>query len=203
MPARRVLVLLAHPMLERSRVNRVLATTAEKVPGVFVHDLYEAYPSMDLDVKREQQLLTEHDVVVFQHPFYWYSTPAILKEWQDEVLAFNWAYGPDGGALRGKRFGSVVSTGGRAEAYAPAGLNRYPLRDLLRPAEATAHLCGLRYTPPFAIQGTHRLADAEIQHHAAQAARYVEALRDGTLDGHDFGPSSLANGAISAEAVGA
>jgi glutathione-regulated potassium-efflux system ancillary protein KefG len=198
-----VLVLLAHPALHRSRVNARVAAALRALPGVTVHDLYDAYPDLHIDIPAEQARVAGHGALVWLHPVYWYSTPAILKEWQDEVLAFNWAYGPDGGALRGKRFGSVVSTGGRAEAYAPAGLNRYPLRDLLRPAEATAHLCGLRYTPPFAIQGTHRLADAEIQHHAAQAARYVEALRDGTLDGHDFGPSSLANGAISAEAVGA
>ena len=82
-----------------------------------VHDLYEAYPDLDIDVAREKALLLAHDVIVWQHPFFWYSTPAILKEWQDLVLEFGWAYGPGGTALRGKLFVSAITTGGREAAY--------------------------------------------------------------------------------------
>ncbi len=49
---RRILILFAHPALERSRVNRRLIAEAKDVAGVTVHDLYEAYPTLDLDVKR-------------------------------------------------------------------------------------------------------------------------------------------------------
>ncbi|MEM7391049.1 MAG: hypothetical protein AAF492_01775 [Verrucomicrobiota bacterium] len=35
------LVLLAHPALHRSRVNRPLAARAEAASGVTLHDLYE------------------------------------------------------------------------------------------------------------------------------------------------------------------
>jgi len=38
--------------------------------GVLVHDLYEAYPDFDIDVSYEQDLLREHDVIVFHHPVY-------------------------------------------------------------------------------------------------------------------------------------
>ena len=61
--------------------------------GVRLHDLYEAYPDFLIDVEAEQALLLEHDVIVFQHPVYWYSSPAILKEWQDLVLEHGFAYG--------------------------------------------------------------------------------------------------------------
>lgn len=193
-----VLVLLAHPALARSRVIRPIAAALNALPGVTVHDLYEAWPDLQVDVAEEQARVAGHGALVWLHPVYWYSTPALLKEWQDEVLTFNWAYGPEGTALRGKRFGSVVSTGGRAEAYHPDGINRFPLRDLLRPAEATAHLCGLRYTPPFAVQGTHRLSDDAIAAAAAGAVRYVSLLRDGALDAVEFGPSELANAAVAA-----
>ena len=47
-----VLVLLAHPVLERSRVNRRLADAAAKVAGVTVHDLYEIYPRLAIDARR-------------------------------------------------------------------------------------------------------------------------------------------------------
>jgi len=88
-----VLVLFAHPALEKSRVNRRLAAAVADLPGVTLHDLYEAYPDFDVDVKREQDLLVAHDVLVVQHPFYWYSTPALVKQWEDLVLEHGWAYG--------------------------------------------------------------------------------------------------------------
>ena len=51
--------------------------------GVTFVDLYAEYPRFEIDVDREQARLLAHDVIVFQNPLFWYSTPAILKEWQD------------------------------------------------------------------------------------------------------------------------
>ena len=99
---RRVLVLFAHPALQRSRVNRHLIRGLDRIDGVTMHDLNEAYPRFDIDVAREQELIESHDVIVLQHPFYWYSTPALLKEYQDLVLLHGWAFGRGGTALKGK-----------------------------------------------------------------------------------------------------
>ena len=71
----KVLVLFAHPAMEKSRVHRRMLEAAPRHPDVTIHDLYETYPRMDVDVAREQELLARHDTVVFQFPFYWYSTP--------------------------------------------------------------------------------------------------------------------------------
>lgn len=172
----RLLVLLCHPALRRSRVNARLAAAAAALPGVTVHDLYEAAPDHDLDVKLEQALLRAHDVVVMQHPFYWYSSPSLLKEWQDLVLEFGWAYGPGGDALHGKTLLCAVSTGGPQEAYAPSGFNRRPVRDFLVPIEQTARLCGMAWQPPFLVQGTHRMRDEEIDAHCVAYARVLAAL---------------------------
>jgi len=180
--APRVIILFAHPALQKSRVNRVLADAVRDLPGVTFHDLYQAYPDFDIDVDREQRLLTEHQVVVWQHPFFWYSTPAILKEWQDLVLEHGWAYGSEGAALHGKLLLSAISTGGREEAYRPDGYNRYPILQLLTPANQTAHLCGMRWLPPFVVHGTLRMTAAEIEAHAADYRRLIEALRDERLD---------------------
>ena len=65
-----VLVLFAHPAFERSRVNRALVDEIRGVDNITVHDLYEAYPDFQIDIKREQQLLLQHDIIVLQHPFY-------------------------------------------------------------------------------------------------------------------------------------
>ena len=179
---RRVLILFAHPALRRSRVNRRLIEAVRGLDGVVVNDLYEEYPEFDIDVGREQRLLEQHDVVVFQHPFYWYSSPSILKEWQDLVLEHGWAYGRDGRALEGKLLLSAITTGGGEEAYRREGSNRFTVRELLAPIEQTARLCRMVYLPPFVVHGTHRLADADIDRYAKDYRRALEALRDGRLD---------------------
>ena len=93
-----VLVLYAHPAPHKSRINRRLATAAREVDGITFRDLYELYPDFVIDVEEEQKLLKEHDVIVWQHPFYWYSAPSLVKEYLDLVLTYGWAYGEGGTA---------------------------------------------------------------------------------------------------------
>ena len=161
MVSRRVLVLFAHPALERSRVNRHLVEVARGVQGVTVHDLYEVYPAFNVNAKREQQLLLEHDAVVFQHPFYWYSTPSILKEWQDIVLEHGWAYGAGGDKLSGKITFNAMTTGGPEAAYAKGGWNNFSIRTFLSPYEQTANLCKMKYLAPFTVHSALGYSSAE------------------------------------------
>jgi glutathione-regulated potassium-efflux system ancillary protein KefG len=180
---RRILVLFAHPVLERSRVNRRLLSDVRELPGVTVHDLYDVYPTLYIDAKREQGLLLEHDVIVFQHPFYWYSTPAILKEWQDLVLEHGWAYGRGGTRLRGKITLNAITTGGPESAYHRDGYNRFTIRELLAPWDQTAHLCGMRFLAPFTVHAALRIAGDDDAAQARAAYRQlIEALRDDRLD---------------------
>ena len=179
---KKILILFAHPAFQKSRVNKVLVETIREVPGVTFHDLYEAYPELDIDIQVEQDLMEAHDVVVFHHPFFWYSTPAILKEWQDLVLRHGWAYGSSGKALHGKTLFNVITTGGREEAYQHEGYNRFTMRELLAPFDQTARLCGMKYLPPFVAHGTLHMPLEEMKRHAADYRRLVEAVRDGRLD---------------------
>ena len=178
----RVLVLFAHPALEKSRVNRAMIRGLDGLQGITFHDLYEAYPTFDVDVDTEQRLLLEHDVVVLHHPFYWYSSPALIKQWEDLVLTHGWAYGREGVALRGKVMMSAITTGGNEAAYQPGGHNRFTVSELLRPIEQTARLCGMDYLPPFVVYGTHGMPDDAIRGHAEDYRRVLLALRDGALD---------------------
>lgn len=183
MPARRVLVLLAHPLLERSRVNKALWEVARSVDGVMLHDLYETYPTADIDVKREQRLLSEHDVIVFQHPFYWYSTPALVKEWQDLVLEHNWAYGKNGRALEGKTTLNVVSTGGPEQVYQAGGANLYTVKQLLAPHELTARLCKMTWLAPFVVHAAFKVErPSDLGQHLDEYRQLLEWLRDDQLD---------------------
>lgn len=180
---RRVLVLFAHPVLERSRVNRRLIEALRDMEGLTLHDLYEAYPTLAINVRREQQLLLDHDVIVFQHPFYWYSAPAIVKEWQDLVLEHGWAYGQGGTKLRGKITLNAISTGGPESAYQRSGYNRYTIRELLAPFDQTAHLCGMRYLAPFTVHAALKVTgDMEVIPSQREYRRLLEALRDDRVD---------------------
>lgn len=177
--ARRILLLFAHPSIRRSRVNRALVSAAESLEGVTVHDLYETYPDFAVDVDREQALLADHDAIVCQHPFFWYSAPSIVREWQDLVLEHGWAYGRHGHAMDGKLWMQAVTTGGRETAYREDGLNRWSVDELLRPFEATAHLCRMDWQRPFVVHAAHLADAAEIDSAAAAYRARLTALRDG------------------------
>jgi glutathione-regulated potassium-efflux system ancillary protein KefG len=178
----RVLILFAHPALEKSRIHRRLIRETPSLPEITFHDLYEEYPTFDIDVPREQALLSEHDLIVLQHPFFWYSTPAILKQWEDLVLEHGWAYGSQGDALSGKRCLSLITAGGGMAAYQRGGYNRFTIRELLAPIEQTAHLCKMKYLPPYVIFGTHRMTGADIEQAAADYRQLLAWLRDDALD---------------------
>jgi glutathione-regulated potassium-efflux system ancillary protein KefG len=178
----RILILFAHPALEKSRVHRRLIGAVPPLPGMTLHDLYEAYPDGDVDVSREQALLLEHDLIVFQFPFFWYSTPPLVKQWEDLVLAHGWAYGSRGTALRGKRVLDIITAGGRESAYQRGGHNRFTVRELLAPLEQTARLCGMVFLPPWVIFGTHRLDGAGIERIADRYCRLLTALHDDAID---------------------
>lgn len=183
---RRILVLFAHPALHKSRVHAALAAAARTVEGVTFHDLYERYPDFQVDVAREQGLLASHDLLVWQHPLYWYSSPALLKQWQDLVLEPGFAYGEDGTALHGKQVLSALSVGGTEAAYGPEGINAFPLRRFLTPFEQTARFCGMTYLPPFVVHNARGLSPQAVAGHAARYGRLLAQLRDGAQgDSHD------------------
>ena len=175
----KVLILFAHPRLEKSRTNRFLLDHIPAMEGITLRDLYELYPDFNIDIAAEKALLLEHDLIVWHHPFYWYSAPPLLKQWIDLVLEFGWAYGPGGNQLYGKYIFNAISTGGAAEAYTAAGRNRYTIREYLRPFEQTAHLCQMVYLPPFLIQGTHRQTTESLEQHAWQYYYLLTTIAQG------------------------
>ncbi len=182
-PVRRILLLLAHPSLDRSEANRPMADAVVDIEGITLIDLYAEYPDFQIDIDREQQRLLRHDVVVFQHPLYWYSTAAILKEWQDLVLEHGFAYGSEGTALHGKIFFNALTAGGIEAAYRAEGYNHFTIRELLHPLEQTAVLCGMTYLPPFALFGSRTaVEEGRIGRHVADWIRLLEALRDDRFD---------------------
>jgi glutathione-regulated potassium-efflux system ancillary protein KefG len=179
---KKVLVLFAHPALEKSRVNIHLAAAVTGLEDVYCHDLYQEYPDFHIDVKREQELLLQYDIILFHHPFFWYSTPAILKEWQDLVLEHGWAYGSQGNALQGKLFMNVITTGGKEIAYHAEGHNHFTVRQLLAPLEQTVNLCKMIFLAPFIIHGTHSITPEDIARYKSDYRELIVAFRENRVD---------------------
>ena len=177
-----ILVLFAHPRLRQSIVQRALLGAISGLDGITVRDLYAEYPDLMIDARREQSSLLAHDLLVLQHPFYWYSSPAVIKEWLDIVLEEGWAYGAGGDRLHGKFLLNALSTGGPQEAYHGKGRNRFPMRELLAPFDQTAYLCGMGWLEPFVVHAGRKLDEAVLTERAERYRDLLIGLRDGRLD---------------------
>lgn len=194
MTAPRILVLFAHPSVDRSEVNSVLLDTTRQHPGVTLVDLYAEYPAFHLDIDREQARLLQHDIVVFMHPLYWFSTPALLKEWQDLVLEYGFAYGQGGTALHGKVFFHALTAGGPEHSYQADGYHQATLEELLRPLEHTMSMCGFRYLPPFVLFGARTaVEEGRVEIHAQQWQQLLQALSEDAIDLDTAGAAARLN----------
>lgn len=189
----RILILFAHPAFERSRVHKSLIQSISQLEGITIHDLYEDYPEFDIDIEKEKQFLLQHSIIVWQHPLFWYSGPALLKQWQDLVLEHGWAYGKKGHALDGKKIFNAITSGGEMNAYRPEGLQHSSIKDFLLPFERTAQLCRMNYLPPFWIPGTHKLDPEQIRKFSNQYRNLLVLIRDSDPDDNGFSEVSFLN----------
>lgn len=180
-----IYLLAAHPNWRESRVNLQLLEAARGLSRVRTNDLYASYTDYDIDVPAEQARLAAARLVVLLHPVQWYSMPALLKLWLDDVLSYGWAYGSPqpgapghGSALAGKDLWLVASTGGSEASYHPQGYNRYFFDAFLPPYEQTAALCGMRFLPPLLLHGANRASRADIEAHAQVFRERLQSYPD-------------------------
>lgn len=195
----KTLILFAHPRLERSKFNQAMLKRIPNHADLSFVDLYETYPDFNIDVEKEKQRLVNHDLIIWHHPIYWYSCPPLLKQWIDMVLEFQWAYGPGGTALNGKLVFNCVTTGGAADAYQHDGRNRFTLREFLAPFDQTVFLCKMKYQPPFAIMGTHRLSEQDTKSALDQYERLLKAILEDRIDWEKAATYTLLNQAVEAQ----
>ncbi|MEI7429911.1 MAG: glutathione-regulated potassium-efflux system oxidoreductase KefF [Betaproteobacteria bacterium] len=157
-----ILIIHAHPYPQRSRAGRALLEAVRDLPGVEVHSLYDLYPDFDIDVQAEQAALMRADLVVWLHPVYWYSVPAMLKHWFDVVLLHGWAYGKDGHALRGKHCLWVATTGGQESSFSESGMHQLPFAEVEAPIRQTARFSGMEWEAPITLHGAHAQSEEQL-----------------------------------------
>lgn len=182
MSKNKILILFAHPLFEKSFANKILTEHIPDSHSITFHDLYETYPEFDIDVKHEQELLKQHDIIIWQHPMYWYSCPPLLKQWIDMVLEYGWAYGKYGLALQDKVIFQAITTGANAENYSAEGLHLFTIPELLQPFSQTAKVCRMEYLPPFVIHGTHKMDEQTCHEKAASYAQLLMYFTNNEVD---------------------
>ena len=180
----KTLILLFHPHFDRSRASRALAEGAIAAPGTEIVDMQALYPDGCIDADAEVARLIGAGRIVLQFPVQWYSTPPLLKAWQDAVLTrmFYLAYEQEGAKLAGKPLMVAATAGNVREAYAPGGANLFSLRELLRPLEATANRCALRWEEPFLLYDAHKADDDALREAGAYYASRLRRLGQGARD---------------------
>ena len=126
----KTLVILVHPDMENSKANKRWKEELSKYPDeIEIHELYKEYPDWNINVKKEQELIEKYD----------------------HIIEYNWAYGPEGNKLKGKKMGLAVTTGGRKEYYTHGGENKFTLDELFIPFEAAINYAKAEYLPYFSI----------------------------------------------------
>ena len=183
---RKILILFAHPAFHKSRISKALLEAIDDLEGVTINNLYDKYPDFFIDIPREQQFLMKHDVIIWHYPFYWYSAPAIIKEWMDLVLQHGFAYGTQGRELEGKWAMSSISTGGSREVYTSEGKNQYTINQFLAPFIQSVNLCRMKNLPPFVVHGSHTLKHDQLQKYASDYRSVIKLLRDSKIDLNTF-----------------
>lgn len=146
---KKILILNGHPDPGASTAGKAVLEAFVKLrPDAQVRMLSALCGKEGYDVAGEQAALVGADVVVWHFPFYWYSVPALMKKWIDDVLTRGFAYGSGGTALCGKHLLISFTTGAPEEAYAAGKPMNWPVEAFLPPLLQTANLCGLKILAP-------------------------------------------------------
>ena len=176
-----VLIISGHPDLNgNSFANKIiLEDVAKLLPNAVIDDLGALYPDYRIDVPAEQDKLRNADIIVLQFPIFWYSMPALLAKWMEDVFVRGFSHGSQGKALAKKKLLLSFTTGAPESAYGAS----FPVDMMTGRFVQTAGLTGMIYEG-YVCTGSVSYADrtdptrasamTEVSH--AHAKRLVEKI---------------------------
>ena len=142
----KILVVVAHPDIEKSIANKTILEKFQKLhPDAEIDYLYKLYPDFKINVKSEQEKLLKADYIILQFPMYWYNAPALMRQWFESVLEHGFAYGSKGKALESKKLLLSISTGAPLDAFKQGGFQNFTIEDLTKGFHQLANLCSMKY----------------------------------------------------------
>ncbi|MCH4163909.1 MAG: NAD(P)H-dependent oxidoreductase [Lentilactobacillus diolivorans] len=145
----KTLIMVSHPNLEQSATEAFFKTSADFVDESTWYSLDHLYSKAKIDPDREQRFIQNFDRIIFQFPLYWYSSPASLKQYMDDVFTRKFIVATQ--SLKNKELGIVVTTGDALTDFQAGGSERYTMSEILRPFEAFANKAVMVYLKPFVV----------------------------------------------------
>ena len=176
-----VLIVSGHPELrDNSFANKIIMEDLAKLlPDAVIDDLSALYPDYQINVEAEQQKLIDADIIVLQFPIFWYSCPALLAKWLEDVFIRGFSHGSTGKALAHKKLVLSFTTGAPESAYGEA----FPAEMMTGRFSQTAGLTGMVYegaVATYAVSYADRTdparAAAMTEASQAHAKRLVEKI---------------------------
>ncbi|MGY3723933.1 Putative NADPH-quinone reductase (modulator of drug activity B) [Granulicatella balaenopterae] len=167
----KTLVVISHPTLAESSLQQFLVSAVEAKDSVCVRHLESVLkdsPTGHFDRTSERQAVKRADRIILQFPMYWYSSPAVMKQWMDEVLDIKWAK-----QIGSKEVGIVTNMGIKERSYQAGGREQFTLSELLRPFQATVNALGWQYLHAFPIYQFIYLTEKEKQLLLVDYQRYL------------------------------
>jgi len=147
--------------------------------------------SLPHEVAQEIERLERADLVVFQFPIWWHSTPAMLKGWFDRVFVSGGLYTSkmryDRGYFRGRRAICSVTTGAPSASF-EAGGRGGEISQILWSTHYSLYYMGFEVLSPFVAYGVQGhgfsySSDEEFQQQLqATKAEWVKRLQSISRD---------------------
>jgi glutathione-regulated potassium-efflux system ancillary protein KefG len=168
----KILVIVAHPNFDKSRVNASLISRLKGRKDITVHNLYSKYENFQINTEKEITLLKKYDKIVIQFPMMWYSAPPLLKLWIDQVLT---KIAHSENFLKDRKIMLVVTCGGKYIKYVKSNDNKYSINELLSPLEETFKYLGMKQIKPFYIFNTPEITDDQLVQYGQNYVKEIVA----------------------------
>jgi putative NADPH-quinone reductase len=167
----KTLFVIGHPQFNNSTASKTITAKIEKINNVICRNLIELYPTYKINVQKEQTILLNTDLIIFQFPIYWASMPAILKLWIDEVFTNGFAFGSDY-KLKGKKILVSATLSGKDNLES----NRNVLNKILFPFKGLAKFCKMDYLEPLILYEMNYSLNKPTSFFIEEAEKYSEKL---------------------------
>ncbi|MCX8742543.1 NAD(P)H-dependent oxidoreductase [Lactobacillus sp. B3795] len=159
----KTLVLVSHPEYDNSMTEAFLKQCQSDIENVDWVVLDNIQTDFTFDKEQEQQRLAQYDRILFQFPMYWYSAPALMKKYEDDVFTKNFIAFEQEGVLKGKEMGIITTLGDPIKDYQVGGREGFSISELLKPYQAIAQRGQMKFLKPFVISQFAYMTDAQKQ----------------------------------------
>ena len=178
---KKILIILGHNNMERSKVNKAMIEQAKTLDNVTVIDLYQRYGGSkvgDMDKKKieeDREKMIASDIIINQFPFHWYTSPPMTDNWREYALGWNWAFG-NKFALENKITTVAYTAGEVAEDYTKKGRSIYDSDEFIKRFEAAAKYCKMKWIKNFKVVGASHMEQDVIEKEASRYKDWLEKI---------------------------